>query len=38
MDVEAFDLAGDNTGPLTELCNLDKGLWAVIFVWYAGYG
>ena len=24
-NVEAYDLVGDNTGPLTESCNLDKG-------------
>ena len=27
MDLEALDLGRDNTGPLTELCNLDKGLY-----------
>jgi hypothetical protein len=29
MDVGAFDLVGDNTGPLAELYNLDKGLLVV---------
>jgi hypothetical protein len=26
MGVGAFDLVGDNTGPLAKFCNLDKGL------------
>jgi len=30
MNVEAIkDLVGDNTGPLAELWNLDKGCWVV---------
>ena len=37
MDVEAFDLVGDNTGPLAELCNLDKGLLVNTSVCYARY-
>jgi hypothetical protein len=38
MDVEAIeDLVGDNTGPLTESCNLDKGCLVTTSVWYAGY-
>jgi hypothetical protein len=28
LDVEATDLGWDNTGPLTEFCNLDKGCLA----------
>jgi len=37
MDVGAIeDLGRDNTGPLTELCNLDRGWLATAFVWYAG--
>ena len=31
MDVGAFDLVRDNTGPLAELCNLDKGLWVAAY-------
>lgn len=37
MDVEAFDLGRDNTGPLTELYNLDKGLLVAARVQYTGY-
>jgi len=37
MDVEASDLGGNNTGSLTELCNLDKGLWVAVNTQHAGY-
>jgi len=29
----AKDLVGDNSGPLAELWNLDKGCWVVLLQW-----
>jgi len=36
-NVEAYDLVGDNTGPLTERCNLDKGCLVSTSVCYTEY-